>query len=136
MLILLKISIIWKVKSRLNSVIDDHVWRQCCLYCSNQRRRDINQGEISIRGSIPILLHSRQMRVVLFFPSTRFLSHWVFPSKVLTRQYKLIHHHINDSEESFTLFPFALVLSHWVFQARFLMRKQCHCMVDIQGGVL
>ena len=133
---LLNISIIWKVKNMSNSVIDDHVWRQCYLYCSNQRMGDINQGEISIRGSIPILLHVGRMHVVLFFPSTRFLSYWVFPSKVLTRQHKRIQHHINDPEESFTLFPFTSVFSHWVFQARFLMRELCHCMVDIQGGVL
>ena len=71
----------------------------------------------SIRGSV---LSIKIFKHCTLFPSSRFLSHWVFPGKVLTRQCRtrVNIHRILCYTWLCTLFSFDQFLSHWVFTGK------------------
>ncbi|BBG93400.1 receptor kinase 3, partial [Prunus dulcis] len=90
---------------------------------------DIHQGEHGI---------NKDFHTLYSFSFIRFLSHWVFPGKVLTTQCctHVNIHRILCYAWLCTLFPFDQFLSHWVFTGRFLTRHIPYHLWSPRGSVV
>ena len=110
--------------------------KQCQLWYSDRWSTVWLQDILSsIRGSVPSI---KTFPHCTLFPSSRFLSHWVFPGKVLTRQCRthVNIHRILCYAWLCTLFPFDQFLSHWVLLARFLTRHIPYHLWSPRGSVV